>query len=124
MTSLIDRRLNAKGKSTVNRQRFMRRYKNQIKASVSNAVTKRSVTDVDSGESVAIPTKDIREPIFSSRLRAVIESVFFLVMISLLKVIKSSALFLKRVTERGKAKLLSMEKVKMILHFSCPKRNI
>ncbi|WP_095498162.1 YeaH/YhbH family protein [Paraferrimonas haliotis] len=64
MTTFIDRRLNAKGKSTVNRQRFIRRYKNQIKQSVADAVTKRSVTDVDSGENVSVPAKDIRQPHF------------------------------------------------------------
>ena len=51
MTWFIDRRLNGKNKSTVNRQRFLRRYKAQIKQSISEAINKRSVTDVDSGES-------------------------------------------------------------------------
>ncbi|MES0274508.1 YeaH/YhbH family protein [Citrobacter freundii] len=64
MTWFIDRRLNGKNKSTVNRQRFLRRYKSQIKQSISEAINKRSVTDVDSGESVSIPTDDISEPMF------------------------------------------------------------
>ncbi|RYV01253.1 hypothetical protein SOPP22_12655 [Shewanella sp. OPT22] len=64
MANFIDRRLNAKGKSTVNRQRFIERYKQQIKKSVSDAVTQRGVTDIDKGESISIPTKDISEPIF------------------------------------------------------------
>ena len=64
MANFIDRRLNAKGKSTVNRQRFINRYKQQIKKSVSDAVTGRSVTDVDKGEQITIPTRDISEPIF------------------------------------------------------------
>lgn len=64
MSHFIDRRLNSKGKSTVNRQRFIRRYKQQIKRSVSDAVGQRSVTDVESGETISIPTKDISEPIF------------------------------------------------------------
>jgi uncharacterized sporulation protein YeaH/YhbH (DUF444 family) len=63
-TWFIDRRLNGKNKSTVNRQRFLRRYKAQIKQSISEAINKRSVTDVDSGESVSIPTDDISEPMF------------------------------------------------------------
>lgn len=42
----------------------MRRYKAQIKQSISEAINKRSVTDVDSGESVSIPTDDISEPMF------------------------------------------------------------
>ncbi|GIU19085.1 MULTISPECIES: YeaH/YhbH family protein [unclassified Shewanella] len=64
MTSFIDRRLNSKGKSTVNRQRFINRYKKQIKKAVSDAVTHRSVTDVDKGEKISIPTRDIGEPTF------------------------------------------------------------
>ena len=50
MANFIDRRLNSKNKSTVNRQRFLRRYKNQIKKSVSEAINQRGVTDIDSGE--------------------------------------------------------------------------
>ena len=64
MAHFIDRRLNSKGKSTVNRQRFIRRYKQQIKKAVSDSISQRSVTDVDSGESVSIPTRDITEPVF------------------------------------------------------------
>jgi uncharacterized sporulation protein YeaH/YhbH (DUF444 family) len=64
MANFIDRRLNAKGKSTVNRQRFIERYKKQIKKAVSDAVTRRSVTDIDKGEKISIPTRDISEPLF------------------------------------------------------------
>lgn len=64
MAHFIDRRLNSKGKSTVNRQRFIKRYKQQIKRAVSDAVGKRSVTDVESGEQISIPSRDISEPIF------------------------------------------------------------
>ena len=64
MTNFIDRRLNSKNKSTVNRQRFLRRYKNQIKKSVSDAINKRGVTDIDSGESIVIPNRDLSEPTF------------------------------------------------------------
>ncbi len=64
MTWFIDRRLNGKNKSAVNRQRFLRRYKAQIKQSISEAINKRSVTDIESGESVSIPTDDIDEPMF------------------------------------------------------------
>ncbi len=53
-----------KNKSAVNRQRFLRRYKAQIKQSISEAINKRSVTDIESGESVSIPTDDINEPMF------------------------------------------------------------
>lgn len=64
MAHFIDRRGNAKKKSTVNRQRFLRRYKQQIKRAVSDAVGDRSVEDIDSGEKVSIPTRDITEPAF------------------------------------------------------------
>ncbi|MEI7137029.1 YeaH/YhbH family protein [Pectobacterium atrosepticum] len=64
MAYFIDRRLNGKNKSTVNRQRFLRRYKSQIKQSISEAINKRSVTDIESGESVSIPNADINEPMF------------------------------------------------------------
>jgi uncharacterized sporulation protein YeaH/YhbH (DUF444 family) len=64
MVHFIDRRLNGKNKSAVNRQRFIRRYKSQIKKAVSDAVAKRSIQDVESGESIRIPTKDITEPTF------------------------------------------------------------
>lgn len=64
MSQLIDRRQNAGKKSTVNRQRFLRRYKNQIKRAVSDAVGKRSITEIDQGEQITIPSKDISEPTF------------------------------------------------------------
>ncbi|MGL6013442.1 MAG: YeaH/YhbH family protein, partial [Shewanella oncorhynchi] len=44
--------------------RFINRYKQQIKKAVSDAVTRRSVTDVDKGEKISIPTRDISEPMF------------------------------------------------------------
>lgn len=64
MAHFIDRRLNGKNKSAVNRQRFIRRYKQQIKQAVSDAISKRSVTDLNSGESISIPARDIKEPLF------------------------------------------------------------
>jgi hypothetical protein len=64
MANFIDRRLNSKNKSTVNRQRFLRRYKNQIKKSVSDAINQRGVTDIDSGENIIIPKRDLSEPVF------------------------------------------------------------
>lgn len=64
MSQFIDRRQNAGKKSTVNRQRFLRRYKNQIKRAVSDAVGKRSITGIDAGEKITIPAKDIAEPRF------------------------------------------------------------
>lgn len=64
MAHIIDRRLNGKNKSAVNRDRFLRRFKGQIKEAVARAIKGRSITDVDSGEKVSIPVKDISEPAF------------------------------------------------------------
>jgi len=64
VSHFIDRRLNGKNKSTVNRSRFIHRYKTQLKRSVADAVNKRSITDMNSGETVGIPSKDISEPVF------------------------------------------------------------
>jgi uncharacterized protein len=65
MTQLIDRRQNSGKKSTVNRQRFLRRYKRQIKEAVSKAIGKRSITGIDREEQISIPAKDIAEPRFT-----------------------------------------------------------
>src|SRR5690606_40575991 len=64
MSYIIDRRLNAKKKSTVNRQRFLRRYRQHIKKAVNEAIDKRSIMDVDQGEKISIPSKDLNEPVF------------------------------------------------------------
>jgi len=64
MSHFIDRRLNGKNKSAVNRQRFLHRYKSQLKRAVADSVNRRSITDIASGEKVGIPSKDISEPVF------------------------------------------------------------
>ena len=64
ITHVIDRRLNGKNKSAVNRERFLKRYRHHIKKAVSDAIDKRSITDIERGESVSIPAKDIAEPVF------------------------------------------------------------
>jgi uncharacterized sporulation protein YeaH/YhbH (DUF444 family) len=64
LTYLIDRRLQGKNKSAVNRERFLRRYKGQIKDAVGRAIKGRSITDVENGEKVSIPVKDVNEPSF------------------------------------------------------------
>jgi len=64
MAHLIDRRQNAPNKSAVNRARFLRRYKQQIKRAVHDMVAERSITDMDRGGDVSVPRKDISEPVF------------------------------------------------------------
>ena len=64
MATFIDRRLDGKNKSSVNRQRFIRRFKGQIKKAVTEAMNGRSITDMDSGEKINIPARDLSEPVF------------------------------------------------------------
>lgn len=64
MSFLIDRRLNPKQKSAVNRQRFLRRYRARIQQSVADSLSKRMITDSDKGEQISIPARDTREPRF------------------------------------------------------------
>jgi uncharacterized sporulation protein YeaH/YhbH (DUF444 family) len=64
MTQIIDRRLNGRNKSAVNRSRFIQRFKGQIRKAVADAVAGRSITDIDNGEKISIPAKDISEPVF------------------------------------------------------------
>ena len=61
---IIDRRLNSKGKSTINRERFMRRYRKHIRRAVNDAVNRRSITDTESGENITISKKNLSEPVF------------------------------------------------------------
>ncbi|MFA9439559.1 YeaH/YhbH family protein [Uliginosibacterium sp. sgz301328] len=64
MARIIDRRFDSKKKSAVNRQRFMRRFKHQIRRAVADAIDGRSIRDLDNGESVTIPARDLNEPQF------------------------------------------------------------
>ncbi|MGB5200369.1 MAG: DUF444 family protein, partial [Sedimenticolaceae bacterium] len=64
MSHFIDRRVSAKRKSAVNRQRFLKRYKSQLKQAVADAVNRRSIVDTDAGERVNIPSRDVSEPVF------------------------------------------------------------
>ncbi|KAB0584628.1 YeaH/YhbH family protein [Ideonella dechloratans] len=64
MQQIIDRRLAGKNKSIGNRERFLRRYKQQIREAVRRAVDGRGIRDLERGEEVRIPKKDISEPVF------------------------------------------------------------
>ena len=64
MSHLIDRRENSRGKSAVNRARFLRRYKAQIGAAVKKMVSERRLADMEQGGHVYVPRKDISEPAF------------------------------------------------------------
>jgi len=64
MASVIDRRENGGNKSAVNKQRFIKRYKDQIRQAVAKAVSGRKIMDIEQSGQVSIPVKDITEPIF------------------------------------------------------------
>jgi len=62
---VVDRRFDSKNKSSVNRARFIKRFKGQIRKAVSDAIGQRGVRDLDNGEKIGIPGKDIEEPQFA-----------------------------------------------------------
>ena len=64
MSMIIDRRLNDHNKSATNRERFIRRYKDQVKRAIDGMVSDRSIKDMEQGGDVRIPVKDISEPAF------------------------------------------------------------
>ena len=64
MLQLIDRRPSSRGKSAVNRERFLRRYKSHIQAAVKKMVGERKLADMEQGGEVRVPKKDIAEPSF------------------------------------------------------------
>jgi uncharacterized sporulation protein YeaH/YhbH (DUF444 family) len=61
---IIDRRLAGKNKSIGNRERFLRRHKEQIREAVKRAVDGRGIRDLAQGEDIKIPKRDIAEPVF------------------------------------------------------------
>lgn len=61
---IIDRRLAGKNKSVGNRERFLRRYKTQVREAVQRAINGRSIRDLEKGEDISIPKRDLSEPVF------------------------------------------------------------
>ncbi len=74
MSEFIDRRPQGLNKSKINRQRFIRRHKAQIKKAVASAIARRSSTDIDQGETVHLQKEDLAEPIFELGDGGVLES--------------------------------------------------
>jgi len=72
---VIDRRLSGKNKSIVNRERFLRRYRDQIRDAVREAVGDRSITDIEQGTDITLPKRDVSEPVFSHGAGGTRESV-------------------------------------------------
>ena len=61
---VIDRRLSGKNKSIGNRERFLRRYRDQIREAVRKAVGDRSIRDIEEGTDITLPKRDVSEPVF------------------------------------------------------------
>jgi len=64
LQQIIDRRLSGKNKSIGNRERFLRRYREQIGEAVRRAVSERNIRDLERGEDVTLPRHDVSEPVF------------------------------------------------------------
>jgi uncharacterized sporulation protein YeaH/YhbH (DUF444 family) len=64
LQQIIDRRLSGKNKSVGNRERFLRRHKAQIREAVRRAVDGRGIRDLEQGEDVHIPKRDLSQPVF------------------------------------------------------------
>ena len=64
MLNVIDRRLAGKNKTIENRERFLRRYREQIRQKVADAVRDQSLQDLGTDKKITIPKRDISEPVF------------------------------------------------------------
>ncbi len=64
LQQIIDRRLAGKNKSIGNRERFLRRHQDQVRDAVRRAVDGRGIRDMERGEDIHIPKRDINEPVF------------------------------------------------------------
>ncbi|OGB19144.1 MAG: hypothetical protein A2W72_23250 [Burkholderiales bacterium RIFCSPLOWO2_12_67_14] len=75
LQQIVDRRLAGKNKSIGNRERFLRRYREQIRDAVRKAVSGRSIRDIEQGEDVTLPRRDVSEPVFGHGQGGMRESV-------------------------------------------------
>ncbi|HSU23247.1 MAG TPA: YeaH/YhbH family protein, partial [Variovorax sp.] len=64
LQQIIDRRLSGKNKSIGNRERFLRRYRGQIRDAVRKAVSGRNIRDLERAEDITLPRRDVSEPVF------------------------------------------------------------
>jgi len=64
LQQIIDRRLAGKNKSIGNRERFLRRYQGQVREAVRRAIDKRGIREIEQGEDIHLPKRDISEPTF------------------------------------------------------------
>lgn len=75
LQQVVDRRLSGKNKSIGNRERFLRRYREQIRDAVRKAVSGRSIQDIEKGEDITLPRHDVSEPVFGHGQGGMRESV-------------------------------------------------
>lgn len=75
LQQVIDRRLSGKNKSIGNRERFLRRFRAQIREAVRRAVAGRSIHDIEQGEDITLPRRDVSEPVFGHGSGGVRETV-------------------------------------------------
>lgn len=75
---IIDRRLNGKNKSSVNRQRFLRRVKQQVKDAVKRSIQDGNIEDIlsDKHDNIKVPIKDIKEPHFHHAPGGITERIY------------------------------------------------
>src|SRR6185437_4487093 len=66
MPIFIDRRLNPKDKSLGNRQRFLRRAREELKRDIRDQIRAGKISEVDAEHVVPMPAKGTSEPTFSS----------------------------------------------------------
>lgn len=59
---IIDRRLNPRGKSLVNRQRFLRRTRDMVRGAVRDSLGTRKIREIESEGEVSIKPRGIHEP--------------------------------------------------------------
>jgi uncharacterized sporulation protein YeaH/YhbH (DUF444 family) len=59
---VVDRRADPPGRSALNRERFIRRFKDEIKRAVDDEIDKRGIADVGKGSKISIPGRGLREP--------------------------------------------------------------
>ncbi len=59
---IVDRRADPAGRGAVNRERFVRRFKDDIKRAADEEFSKRSIADVGRGGRITIPGRGLKEP--------------------------------------------------------------
>ena len=63
---IVDRRANPQGKSLANRERFLKRVREDVKRAVSDTIARRRIADVDSEDEVRVRVDGTEEPAFGT----------------------------------------------------------